>query len=192
MSRAPGQGRSAVRVPSPRGQPAAPVAGELRGPADRGGAQPQAIAGQAGMGSAPPAERSRPGDPQRTSLLCVPRRDEHDLGAAGRASATTSQSRFSNETGTHGCLTAISAPSSTGSTVYVTERMGDRMWLGYLRVSKTDGSQTTDLQRRVSTLCRESGVTRQTQYRHVAPDGSIRPDGRRLLEWEHSVRHSAP
>lgn len=29
---------------------------------------------------------------------------------------------------------------------------------------------------------RELGITRQTLYRHVAPDGSLRRDGRRLLE----------
>jgi DNA invertase Pin-like site-specific DNA recombinase len=33
----------------------------------------------------------------------------------------------------------------------------------------------------VGNLCRELGVTRQTLYRHVAPDGSIRPDGEKLL-----------
>jgi DNA invertase Pin-like site-specific DNA recombinase len=30
---------------------------------------------------------------------------------------------------------------------------------------------------RVSALCRELGVTRQTLYRHVPPDGQLRPDG---------------
>jgi DNA invertase Pin-like site-specific DNA recombinase len=34
----------------------------------------------------------------------------------------------------------------------------------------------------VGDLCRELGVTRQTLYRHVAPDGSLREDGRKLLE----------
>lgn len=34
---------------------------------------------------------------------------------------------------------------------------------------------------RVGELCRELGVTRQTLYRHVAPDGSLRADGERLL-----------
>jgi DNA invertase Pin-like site-specific DNA recombinase len=33
----------------------------------------------------------------------------------------------------------------------------------------------------VGDLCRELGVTRQTLYRHVAPDGSLREDGRKLL-----------
>lgn len=35
---------------------------------------------------------------------------------------------------------------------------------------------------RVGELCRELGVTRQTLYRHVAPDGSLREDGHRLLK----------
>jgi hypothetical protein len=34
---------------------------------------------------------------------------------------------------------------------------------------------------KVSDLCAELGITRQTLYRHVGPDGTIRPDGRRLL-----------
>lgn len=33
----------------------------------------------------------------------------------------------------------------------------------------------------VGTLCNELGVTRQTLYRHVAPDGSLRDDGEKLL-----------
>ena len=33
----------------------------------------------------------------------------------------------------------------------------------------------------VGDLCRELGVTRQTLYRHVGPDGSLREDGQRLL-----------
>lgn len=35
---------------------------------------------------------------------------------------------------------------------------------------------------RVGDLCRELGITRQTLYRHVAPDGSLRRDGQRLLD----------
>jgi hypothetical protein len=31
-------------------------------------------------------------------------------------------------------------------------------------------------------LCVELGITRQTLYRHVAPNGSLRADGQRLLE----------
>ncbi len=33
----------------------------------------------------------------------------------------------------------------------------------------------------VAGLCQELGVSRQTLYRHVAPDGSLRPDGQKLL-----------
>jgi DNA invertase Pin-like site-specific DNA recombinase len=33
----------------------------------------------------------------------------------------------------------------------------------------------------VSELCNELGVTRQTLYRYVAPDGSLREEGERLL-----------
>jgi DNA invertase Pin-like site-specific DNA recombinase len=35
---------------------------------------------------------------------------------------------------------------------------------------------------RIGALCRELGVTRQTLYRHVAPDGALRSDGKRLLQ----------
>jgi len=34
----------------------------------------------------------------------------------------------------------------------------------------------------VGNLCRELGVTRQTLYRHVGPDGALREDGRKLLQ----------
>jgi DNA invertase Pin-like site-specific DNA recombinase len=34
----------------------------------------------------------------------------------------------------------------------------------------------------VGDLCRELGVTRQTLYRYVAPDGSLRQEGKKLLE----------
>jgi DNA invertase Pin-like site-specific DNA recombinase len=33
----------------------------------------------------------------------------------------------------------------------------------------------------VGQLCKELGVTRQTLYRHVGPDGSLREAGRKLL-----------
>jgi DNA invertase Pin-like site-specific DNA recombinase len=36
-------------------------------------------------------------------------------------------------------------------------------------------------QTNVGALCKELGVTRQTLYRHVAPDGTLREDGRKLL-----------
>lgn len=35
---------------------------------------------------------------------------------------------------------------------------------------------------KVGELCRELGITRQTLYRHLAPDGTLRDDGRKLLE----------
>jgi len=34
----------------------------------------------------------------------------------------------------------------------------------------------------VGDLCKELGITRQTLYRHVAPDGSLREDGQKLLK----------
>ena len=34
---------------------------------------------------------------------------------------------------------------------------------------------------KVAELCTELGITRQTLYRHVSPNGQLRPDGRRLL-----------
>lgn len=34
----------------------------------------------------------------------------------------------------------------------------------------------------VSELCKELGITRQTLYRHVSPDGSLRNDGKKLLK----------
>jgi DNA invertase Pin-like site-specific DNA recombinase len=34
---------------------------------------------------------------------------------------------------------------------------------------------------KVNDLCQELGITRQTLYRHVAPDGTLRPDGQKLL-----------
>jgi DNA invertase Pin-like site-specific DNA recombinase len=34
----------------------------------------------------------------------------------------------------------------------------------------------------VGDLCKELGITRQTLYRHVAPDGTLREDGKKLLD----------
>jgi DNA invertase Pin-like site-specific DNA recombinase len=34
---------------------------------------------------------------------------------------------------------------------------------------------------KIAPLCRELGITRQTLYRHVAPDGSLREHGTKLL-----------
>jgi DNA invertase Pin-like site-specific DNA recombinase len=33
----------------------------------------------------------------------------------------------------------------------------------------------------VSELCKELGVTRQTIYRHISPDGALRQDGQKML-----------
>ena len=35
---------------------------------------------------------------------------------------------------------------------------------------------------KVADLCRELGVSRQTLYRHVSPEGALREDGRKLLK----------
>ena len=34
---------------------------------------------------------------------------------------------------------------------------------------------------KMSALCQELGITRQTLYRHVGPQGELRPDGHKLL-----------
>jgi DNA invertase Pin-like site-specific DNA recombinase len=34
----------------------------------------------------------------------------------------------------------------------------------------------------VGALCEELGITRQTLYRHVAPDGTLRADGKKALD----------
>jgi len=34
---------------------------------------------------------------------------------------------------------------------------------------------------KISVLCEEFGVTRQTLYRHVSPKGELRPDGKKLI-----------
>ena len=49
---------------------------------------------------------------------------------------------------------------------------------GLLRAQAEMGQPGT----KVIKLCDELGVTRETLYRHVAPDGRLRPDGERLLE----------
>jgi DNA invertase Pin-like site-specific DNA recombinase len=35
---------------------------------------------------------------------------------------------------------------------------------------------------KISELCKELGITRQTLYRHVSPDGALRNDGKKLLK----------
>ena len=42
---------------------------------------------------------------------------------------------------------------------------------------------------KVTDLCNELGVTRQTLYRHVAPDGTLREDGLKVVEGG-KTRHS--
>lgn len=34
---------------------------------------------------------------------------------------------------------------------------------------------------KVGDLCQELGITRQTLYRHISPEGELRPDGAKLL-----------
>ena len=43
----------------------------------------------------------------------------------------------------------------------------------------------------VGKLCTELGVTRQTLYRHVAPDGTIREDGQRLLDGNNNKKRDS-
>jgi DNA invertase Pin-like site-specific DNA recombinase len=46
----------------------------------------------------------------------------------------------------------------------------------------------SDAETIVRDLCTELGITRQTLYRHVAPDGSLRPDGQRLIDRKKTAR----
>lgn len=41
----------------------------------------------------------------------------------------------------------------------------------------------------VGDLCKELGISRQTLYRHVGPDGSLRPSGNKLLEKGKKLKH---
>lgn len=41
---------------------------------------------------------------------------------------------------------------------------------------------------KVADLCAELGITRQTLYRHVSPNGELRPDGSRLLAGGKTIR----
>lgn len=54
-----------------------------------------------------------------------------------------------------------------------------KMTAAKLRLAMAAMGQTETV---VADLCKELGVTRQTLYRHVAPDGSVRDDGKKLLE----------
>ena len=53
-----------------------------------------------------------------------------------------------------------------------------KMTAAKLRLAMAAMGQT---ETKVGELCKELGITRQTLYRHVAPDGSIRGDGKKLL-----------
>jgi len=54
-----------------------------------------------------------------------------------------------------------------------------KMTASKLRLAMTAMAQP---ETHVGELCRELGVTRQTLYRHVGPDGSLRKDGQKLLD----------
>ena len=45
---------------------------------------------------------------------------------------------------------------------------------------------------RVGELCAELGITRQTLYRHVDPQGRLRPDGEKLLRCRRTERDERP
>jgi hypothetical protein len=44
----------------------------------------------------------------------------------------------------------------------------------------------------VAELCAELGITRQTLYRHVDPQGRLRPDGEKLLHHRHAEGGMGP
>ena len=50
--------------------------------------------------------------------------------------------------------------------------------------SKLHLAQTAlkDPQTQVSSLCKELGITRQTLYRHISPEGDLRPDGLKVQQ----------
>ena len=48
-----------------------------------------------------------------------------------------------------------------------------------------------DPQTKVSELCKELGITRQTLYRHLSPDGKLRSDGEAALEREREASTAA-
>lgn len=53
-----------------------------------------------------------------------------------------------------------------------------KMTLGKLRLAAASMGRP---ETKISELCTELGVTRQTLYRHVSPTGELRPNGRELL-----------
>jgi len=58
-------------------------------------------------------------------------------------------------------------------------RRADKMTPAKLRLAMAAMGQP---ETHIGALCRELGVTRQTLYRQVGPDGALRADGKRLLE----------
>jgi len=60
-----------------------------------------------------------------------------------------------------------------------------KMTAAKVRLAMASMGQT---ETKVGALCRELGVTRQTLYRHVAPDGALRADGRKLLALKSPAR----
>lgn len=68
-------------------------------------------------------------------------------------------------------LTAARARGRAGGAPY-------KMSAAKLRLAMASMGQSGT---RVGELCKELGVTRQTLYRHVAPNGELRSDGKKLL-----------
>lgn len=53
-----------------------------------------------------------------------------------------------------------------------------KMTAAKLRIAMTAMGRS---ETKVGELCQELGITRQTLYRHIAPDGSLRDDGKKIL-----------
>ena len=53
-----------------------------------------------------------------------------------------------------------------------------KMTPGKLNLAQT---AMADSKTKVSELCKELGISRQTLYRHVAPNGSLRPDSQKVI-----------
>src|SRR5580700_8678935 len=60
-----------------------------------------------------------------------------------------------------------------------------KMTAAKLRLAR---ASMADPETTVRDLCTELGVARQTLYRHVAPDGSLRPDGQKVLDRKKTAR----
>jgi DNA invertase Pin-like site-specific DNA recombinase len=68
-------------------------------------------------------------------------------------------------------LASARARGRTGGAPY-------KMTVAKLRLAMAAMGQS---ETKIADLCNELGITRQTLYRHVAPDGSLRDDGEKLL-----------